>query len=68
MLGPCLFPSPISQLCVSSLIVLLSIAQGGLEVLMPQSFANGWQAYLAVDELSCVRMPQLVERAGYSCL
>jgi len=35
---------------------------------MPQPLPNGRQAHPTVDELSRVRMPELVERAGYPCL
>ena len=35
---------------------------------MPQPLANSRQTHSTVDELSCVRMPKLVERAGDTCL
>src|SRR6266436_4366787 len=61
-------PPPGSYLCISGRISLLSIAESGLQVLMPQPLANGWQTHSAVDQLSGVRMPELVERASYSSL
>jgi len=35
---------------------------------MPQPLANGWQIHSAIDEFSCVRMPELIERADDACL
>src|SRR6266567_4881608 len=35
---------------------------------MPQPLANGRQTDSTVDEFSCVRVPELLERADYSCL
>ncbi len=57
-------PPPGPYLCISGRISLLSIAESGLQVLMPQPLANGRQTHAPVDEFSRVRMPKLVERAG----
>ena len=63
-----MLPSPGPYFCISRSIRLLGIAQGRLQVLMPQSFANGRQTDPAIDQFSGMRMPKLVERAGDPCL
>src|SRR6266568_3198367 len=61
-------PPPGPYLCISGRISLLSIAESGLQVLMPQPLANGWQAHATINEFSCMCMPELVERTVHSCL
>jgi hypothetical protein len=59
-----LLSPPRLYLSICSSIGLFCIAQGGLQILMPQPLANGRQAHPTIDKFSGMRMPQLMERAG----
>ena len=60
--------SPRPDLCISRSIGLLCVAQGRLQVFMPQSLPNGRQTHSAIDEFSGMRVPKLMERASNACL
>ncbi len=54
-------PTPGSELGIGDGIRLLCVAQGGLQVAIAKSLANGGEADASVDELRRVGMAHLVQ-------